>query len=464
MSPRSLWLEEALAGDDPDAEALAGEVRADVCVVGGGYTGLWTALALRERDASLDVVVLERDVCGGGASGRNGGFVLSWWAKFKTLKALFGAAEARRLAEASAGAVAEIGRFCERERVDAHFRQDGWLWTATNPAQVGAWQTTLDELEREGLRPFEELESEEVARRAGSRAHLAGLFEPTAATVQPALLARGLRRVALERGVRVFERSPMTAISGERPPVVRTSSGAVRADRVVVATNAWAVGFRELRRSLVVIASDMVATEPFSERLRTEGWRGGVAISDSRLLVNYFRATRDGRVAFGRGGGTLAFGGRVGPAFDGESPRGGEVAASFRALYPQFRDVRIASSWTGPIDRSVTSLPFFGRLGGREDVVYGVGFSGNGVGPSLLAGRILASLALGVADEWSGSALARGPVSRFPPEPARFVGGHVVRAAVARKERREDERRSPGRVTRALGSLAPAGLVPVRDR
>ena len=463
MSPRSLWLEEALAGED-DAGPLREDVRADVCIVGGGYTGLWTALALKEREPSLDVVLLEADVCGGGASGRNGGFVLSWWAKFKTLKALYGSGEARRLAQASADAVAEIGRFCERERIDAHYEPDGWLWTATSHAQVGAWMTTLDELAREGLQPFEELDSTEVGRRAGSRTHVAGVFEPTAATVQPALLARGLRRVALARGVRIYERSPMRAIAADRPPVVRTPSGSVRAARVVVATNAWASGFRELRRRLVVIASDMIATEPVPERLRAEGWQGGLAISDSRLLVNYFRATRDGRVAFGRGGGTLAFGGRVGGAFDGLSPRSDDVARSFRSLYPQFADVPVASSWTGPIDRSVTSLPFFGRLGGREDVLYGVGYSGNGVGPALLGGRILASLALGVSDEWSESPLARGPVSRFPPEPARFVGGHVVRAAVARKERTEDAGRKPDRVTRALASLAPAGLVPVRDR
>ena len=463
MSPRSLWLEEALAGED-DAGPLREDLRADVCIVGGGYTGLWTALALKEREPSLDVVLLEADVCGGGASGRNGGFVLSWWAKFKTLKALYGAGEAQRLAQASADAVAEIGRSCESEGIDAHYEPDGWLWTATSHAQVGAWRTTLDELAREGLRPFQELDPAEVERRAGSPIHVAGVFEPTAATVQPALLARGLRRVALARGVRIYERSPMRAIAADRPPVVRTPSGSVRAARVVVATNAWASGFRELRRRLVVIASDMIATEPVPERLRAEGWEGGLAISDSRLLVNYFRATRDGRVAFGRGGGTLAFGGRVGGAFDGLSPRSDDVARSFRSLYPQFADVPVALSWTGPIDRSVTSLPFFGRLGGREDVLYGVGYSGNGVGPALLGGRILASLALGVSDEWSESPLARGPVSRFPPEPARFVGGHVVRAAVARKERTEDAGRKPDRVTRALASLAPAGLVPVRGR
>jgi putative aminophosphonate oxidoreductase len=461
VSGRSLWLDEALAAD-PGAPAppLAGETRADVCIVGGGYTGLWTALELREREPGLDVVLVEADICGGGASGRNGGFVLSWWAKFKTLRALLGEGEALRIARASADAVAEIGAFCEREGIDAHFRPDGWLWTATSDAQRGAWRATLAELERAGVAPFEELPADEVARRAGSPAHVAGIFEPTAATVQPALLARGLRRVALERGVRIFERTPMTGLERGR---VRTGGGSVAADRVVLATNAWAARVRELRRALVVIASDMVATEPFGERLARDGWADGVAISDSRLLVNYFRSTRDGRVAFGRGGGTLAFGGRVGSAFDGESPRAADVAAEWRRLYPQFADVRTTAGWTGPIDRSVTSLPFFGRLREHPHVAYGVGFSGNGVGPSLLGGRILASLVLDADDDWSRCGLARGPVGRFPPEPARFVGGHVVRAAVARKERADDEGRRAGRLTRALAGLAPAGLVPVDD-
>ena len=461
MSGRSLWLDEALVADAGGAApALAGDVKADVCIVGGGYVGLWTALELRERDPGIDVVVVEADVCGGGASGRNGGFVLSWWAKFKTLRALYGDEEALRVAEASADAVTEIGAFCEREGIDAHFRPDGWLWTATSDAQRGAWKATLAALDAVGASPFEELSPEEAARRGGSSMHVAGVLEPTAATVQPALLVRGLRRVALERGVRIFERTRMTRLE---PWGVRVEAGRVAAERVVLATNAWAAAVRELRRSLVVIASDMVATEPFGERLARDGWADGVAISDSRLLVNYFRSTLDGRVAFGRGGGTLAFSGRVGSAFDGESPREDDVAAEWRRLYPQFADVPIAASWTGPIDRSVTSLPFFGRLRAHPHVAYGVGWSGNGVGPSLLGGRILASLTLGADDEWSRCGLAGGPVGRFPPEPARFLGGHVVRAAVARKEQADDEGARADRVTRALAGLAPAGLVPVDD-
>ena len=137
--------------------------------------------------------------------------MLSWWAKFATLAKLCGTEEAIRLARASQRAVTEIGEFCEEHGIDAHYRLDGWLWAATSAAQVGAWSATLAELDRVGAHPFVELDPEGVVARSGSPTHLAGVFERTA-TVQPALLARGLRRVALERGIRIFEGSPMTAL------------------------------------------------------------------------------------------------------------------------------------------------------------------------------------------------------------------------------------------------------------
>ena len=139
---RSLWLEEALTAAE-DAPRLEGDERADICIVGGGFTGLWTAIRLKEHDPSLDVVLVEADVCGAGASGRNGGFVLTWWAKFGTLKKVCGGDEAIRLARASAQAVDGIGAFCAEHGIDAHYRRDGWLWAATSEAQLGAWEETL---------------------------------------------------------------------------------------------------------------------------------------------------------------------------------------------------------------------------------------------------------------------------------------------------------------------------------
>jgi putative aminophosphonate oxidoreductase len=458
---RSLWLEEALEGAE-DAPRLEGEEQADVCIVGGGYTGLWTAIRLKEHEPALDVALVEADVCGGGASGRNGGFVLSWWAKFGTLKNVCGGEEAVRLAVASSEAVKAIGDFCLENGIDAHYRRDGWLWTATSDAQLGAWDETIEKIATFGQEPFVTLDRSETAKRAGADTHLGGVFEPTAASVQPALLARGLRRVVLERGVRIFERSPMTSLDRSRPPRVVTARGSVRATKVVVVLNAWAAALPELRRALVVIASDIVATAPAPDRLAEIGWTDGVCISDSRMLVNYYRNTDDGRVAFGKGGGKLAYGGRIGSGFDGPSPRADDVAASMHSLYPMLRDVSVTHSWMGPIDRSEVGLPFFSRLGGREDIVYGLGYSGNGVGPTFIGGRILASLTLGLDDEWSRAGLARPPVGRFPPEPARYLGGLVVRHAVERKEAAEDAGRTSDRVTLFLAGLAPAGLVPLK--
>jgi putative aminophosphonate oxidoreductase len=464
---RSLWLEEALAAEaGEDGPRLEGDERADVCIVGGGYTGLWTAIRLKEHDPSLDVVIVEGDVCGGGPSGRNGGFVLSLWAKFAKLEHAVGGEHALRLCRASADAVGAIGAFCEENGIDSHFRYDGWLWAATSKAQIGAWEDTVSAIERHGVEAFVRLPPEEVARRAGSPAHLAGVIEPTGATVQPALLARGLRRVALERGIRIFERSPVVRLGRGRPPQVATARGSVTAERFVLAMNAWLAQVRELSSSVFVLASDMVATEPIPERLAEIGLTDGVAVSDSRLLVNYYRTTLDGRIAFGQGGGLIARGGRIGRAFHGEAPAGraAHVAGSFRELYPALTDVATPVSWTGPIDRSHTGVPFFGRLGGRPDIVFGGGYSGNGVGPTYLGGRMLTSLALGLEDEWSDLAGLLPPGGGFPPEPVRYVGAHVVRAAVARRERLEDRGKGADPVTNFVAGLAPAGLVPLKRK
>lgn len=469
MPARSLWLEEAMAPGFTPAPPVHGTVRTDVCIVGGGYTGLWTALRLKELEPSIRVAVVEADICGGGASGRNGGFVLSWWAKFETLLKLAGPAEAMRLARASSEAVAAIGEFCRLHGIDAHYRPDGWIWAAVNRAQVGSWDGVVEALERAGADPppLAELTAEETARRTGSPVHVGGVFEASAATVQPALLAFGLRRVAMERGIDVHEGSPMGELrpGGHAGPVeARTPGGTVVADRVILAMNAWGIRFRQIRRRILVVGSDIVATAPLPERLEEIGWTDGVCISDSRLLVHYYRTTRDGRIVFGKGGGALAFGGRVGGVFDGESPRAARVADALRFTYPSLGAVKAPLSWTGPVDRSRTGLPTFAAMRGHPRVLYGVGYSGDGVGPSWIGGRILASLALERDDEWAGCALVERPPARrakgFPPEPFRFVGGHLVRAAIERGERAEDQGRTPSLLDRGLARLAPPGLVP----
>jgi glycine/D-amino acid oxidase-like deaminating enzyme len=175
-------------------------------------------------------------------------------------------------------------------------------------------------------------------------------------------------------------------------------------------------------------------------------------------MVHYYRTTRDGRIAFGRGGEAHALLGRVSPGFEDPGGRIARTERAFRTAYPSLADVPLTHRWTGAVDRSETNLPFFGRLGGDPRLLYGVGFSGNGVGQTLVGARILASSALGRDDEWSAAPLNRGPRSRFPPDPVRYAGGLLVRAAVRRKEAAEDRGVPAGPLTRAVAALAPAGM------
>ncbi|MGE8059535.1 NAD(P)/FAD-dependent oxidoreductase [Pseudomonas sp. NPDC089547] len=454
---RSFWMESS------DFEAaisptLKGNHEVDVLIIGGGFVGLWTAMTLKQLEPDARVMILEQDVCGGGASGRNGGFVMSWWPKIGTLRSFCDEHQARFLGERAERAIYELGEFCAEHEIDAHFQQKGWLWTATTPQHIDTWNGTLSACERLGVQPFERLDAEQVARRTGSAVHLAGVFERSNATVQPALLARGMRRVAIAQGVDIHERSAVTKIVPGQPAQVLTEQGTVTARNVVLATNAWAAQLPELAQLMVPVNSSIVITEAMPARLASAGWAGGEAITDSQLMVDYYRTTRDGRIAFGKGTGAIAFGSQIGPVFSNDRASLELTKADLRRTYPEFKDVGLTHEWSGPIDRTYDSLPVFGCLNGCPNIHYGIGWSGNGVGPSRLGGRILASLALGRNDEWSQCPLVDRNCRRFPPEPIRYLGGSMVRNAVIRKERAELGGEAVSGIDRFLSRFAPAGL------
>jgi len=458
QATRSLWLQQALARAPAAPRPLRGDRKVDICIVGGGFTGLWTALRIKEAEPAAEVVVLERDICGGGASGRNGGFCMTWVSKAPLLYGRCGGQETARLIKASQDAVRNIGRFCVEHDIDCEFRHDGWLWTASNRTQLDSWRVAIDTLDRIGLHPFEELSSEDVARRSGSTAHIAGVYETGTATLQPALLARGLARVCREKGVEIYEGTAMTELLRGGTPGVRTPNGTVTAQKVVLALNAWAHELPEFRRQVMPICADVLATEPIAEKLRALGLTDGVAISDSRLMVDYYRTTPEGRMVYGKGGGDFPFAGRVGSRFDTVSSRPDEVRAAMLRNYPSLADAAVVATWRGPATRTATGLPMFGRLRGAPAIAFGHGYVGNGVGPSYTGGRILASLALERRDEWSETPLVGAEGAPLPLEPFRYIGGRMVRAAVGRKERAEDAGRKATMLDRFLASLAPAGL------
>jgi glycine/D-amino acid oxidase-like deaminating enzyme len=200
----------------------------------------------------------------------------------------------------------------------------------------------------------------------------------------------------------------------------------------------------------------MVATEPIARQLQEIGWQRDLSITDSQTMVDYYRITQDGRVAFGKGGWTIALGGNIGPDFDPQAMRAAEVIADFRRYYPRLERAAITHDWSGPIDRTPDSLPFIGYLGGRMNICYGIGWSGNGVGPSVIGGKILARV--GKGHHWSQYPLVGRRTESFPPEPMRFIGAHLVRAAVASKEKAEVDDRKPSASAVYVSRFAPAGL------
>lgn len=467
-APRSLWLDQALASEcetpGGDSLAIQGSIKCDVCIVGGGYTGLWTALRLSEIDPACHVVMLEADICGSGASGRNGGITFGWWAKFPALVARHGQDVAIELCRQSAEAVRQIGTFALDNEIDCHFAPGGWIWGATSEIQSRncVWASAVTAVRNAGCDDvFVDLDADELTRRMGTPFAYDGILDSTGATVHPALLARGLRRVALERGVEIYEHSPVVSIDLDHRVRIASRCGQVEAERAVLATNAWISRLPNFRRSCVPISSDVVATQPAPTQLSALGWRGNEAVSNSRMMVNYYRPTQDHRVILGRGGGSIAFAGRIDRRFAHSQRHCQEAANDLHTLMPSMANTPISHSWSGPIDRSASGMPWFGRLEPTGRLLFGVGFSGNGIAPSLIAGRILASLASDKDDEWASSPLISPSERGFPPEPFRFLGGVLIRSAVKRKESAEDQGKTSRYLDRKLATLAPAGIYEV---
>ena len=431
---------------DEPAPPLEGDVSADVCVVGGGYTGLWTALAVKQREPSARVVVLEAVTCGSGPSGRNGGFVHGYWASLTQLVPLLGRDSALELARAGERIVPAV-RALGAE--DVWLRESGMLMVSASPAQDAAVDHAVAAAADAGAAgQAVPLEADAVAARVRSPVFRRGVFFPDGATVQPARLVRALRRRVLDVGVELHEHSPAAFRSGE----VTTARGRVRAPQIVVAINAAATGWRPVARHVTNFGSYVVLTEPVPQLLDAINWTGGESIVDGRMFLHYFRTTNDGRVLMGSGSGPIGFGGRIDERFTADAPSVARAEAGLRFLLPGLADARVERAWGGPIDVSADHFPFFGTVPGSR-VHYGAGYSGNGVGPSWLGGRILARLALGIEDELTALPLVNRSVRPLPPEPIKRLGGGLVRGAALRVEEAEQAGRRPALPLRAIAAL-----------
>lgn len=449
-STHGFWLSDA--GPVPPRPPLQGRVSADVVVVGGGYLGLWTAWYLKLSGA--DVALVEAGVCGHGPSGRNGGFLESLWGRLKEMSDLFGVDAALRVARAGAESVHRIEAWCDTEGVDAHVVLAPLLEVAASNRQEGSWTDLVAACEALGVaEEAREIDAGDVRAICDSPTFGSGVLWKTSGTVHPARLALGLRGQLLARGVRIFEHSPVTRLK-DGPAGVRVEvpgGGTLTAGQAVLALNSASAGVAPLRGSLAVGSSSIIATEPIPKVLDALGWTGGESIVDCRTMLHYFRTTRDGRVVFGWGGGRMGMGSRRRSALDCDPRLQDSVVANMQRLLPALRGASIDHAWGGPIDISPVRLPWFGTLNSTH---YGFGFSGNGVGPAELGGRILADLARGARTELTSLPIVGGlPPKRFPPEPLRTIGASAIRAAHVRRDAAEASGRRTDPLTEAVAAL-----------
>lgn len=456
---QSYWLQSTRGLDDAPAPALKGQnSTADIAIIGGGLTGLWTAIRIIEADPTSKVTILEADICGSGASGRNGGQVHSWFESLDRLTSITGPEEALRLATATTDAIQELKRLQETGEIEMDLRLDGWIWSASSRVQEKAWEPAMKQSAEAGFSPYRRLDAAEISRRTGSTVPYTGVVEDNAGSLNPGKLMRSLKKYALRKGITIHEHTPVQAIEPGQKVRLQTPEGALTAEKILIATNAWASSVPELRRKMYVVDSQVIVTEPIPERLDALGWTGGEAICDAQNQVLYYQRTTDGRVMFGRGSGGTIFGARLGAKMNRNKRWVRDSIRELHRVYPSLKDVKIDYDWLGPIDCVPAHVPMFGNLTGHRNIFYAVGWNGTGLAQIPACSRILSSMILGLEDQWAQSKLInQTTVKSLPPEPIRFIGANVVRAALIRKNAAEIRDQKPGILTEAVVRLMPKG-------
>lgn len=442
-SGRGLWWHGLDAPDPRPRAAPAGDTAAAVVIVGGGFTGLWTAYYLRVVAPELSVVVVERDLVGSGASGRNGG-----WCSGELPNGLHllirrrGPEAAIAMQRAVFATVAEVGRVVAAERLDCRLRPGGSRLLARNQAQADRLARLVRHRRSLGFGPEDYLllDQAETARQLAVPHVLGSLYTPHCAALDPARLVRGLADAAERRGAVIHERTPVLAIDRGR---VRTEHGVIDGGVVVLATEAYTAGLPGFRRHVAPVHSHMIATEPLPERFWQEvGWADHATMADQRWHFAYLQRTADGRIAIGGRGITYPFGSHVAGRHDRAPAIWLRLRRSLVSLFPQLADVAVSHRWGGPLALARDLEPAVGLDRARR-LAWAGGYGGDGVALSNLAGRTLAHLIAGIETPETRLPWVGSRARSWEPEPLRWLGiraGSALAHAVDRYEDRFDRR------------------------
>ncbi len=448
----SLW-HETTPTDWTPRLALDGDAEADVAIVGAGFTGLWTAHYLAEADPSLRIVVVEAEVAGFGASGRNGGWCSALFpASLTSLARLAGPTAALAQYAAMRASVDEVARVCAVEGIDAHLARGGTVRLARSPAQWTRAQRKVEDA-REWGRGDDELallDAGAAAERLRATRTLGATYSPDCAALHPGRLVRGLADAVARRGVRIVEGTPATAIE---PGQVRTTHGVVRAPYVVRATEGYTPRLRGARRALAPVYSLILATEPLPAGAWDEiGLAHRETFSDHRHLVIYGQRTADDRLVFGGRGAPYHFGSRVEPAFDRDHRVFAQLHATVLDLFPVLRGARFTHAWGGPLGIPRDWCPSVG-LDPASGLAWAGGYVGDGVSTTNLAGRTLRDLVLGRTTPLTSLPWVDHRSRAWEAEPLRWLGINAGLRAMTLADAEERLTGRPSWVARAVSPL-----------
>lgn len=436
MVPESWWLTSTSV--PPLRPALQGPVAADVVIVGGGFTGLWTAYELLRRNPKLRVVVLERDRVGSGASGRNGGWcVPELNIGPARLAERFGSAAARGLRVAMKDTVGHISAVLREEAIDADFERSGVLLVARGPGQLSPLEAMAAEFRDAGWGDdYQRLGSKECQKLVEISQVEGGLFSECGASVHPGKLVRGLALAVERRGGVIYERSTVDRILSGRSPLVETSTGEVRAAVVVLGLEAYLSQLARFHRRVLPLYSLIVLTEPLSPpQLEEIGWRRRVLVSSMRLSVDYLNRTVDGRVLVGGRGAPYSFGSAIRASSEHHAATHSQLRQLFRVWFPSLSKVAFTHAWGGVLGMPRDWMPQVGYEP-AEGLAWAYGYTGHGVATSNLAGRTLADLITGTSSELTSLPLVGHRSPNWEVEPLRWLGVRFVQAGLGRVDAR----------------------------
>lgn len=429
---KGLW--HATYGEYGPNPPLTGAERADVAIVGGGFTGMATAYWLLKAEPSLKVTVLEQEVVGYGASGRNGSFAMTVVGLgldlLKKMKGRDRAIQAQRYLER---AVDLVGELVETEGLDCDYIRPGFLRMATTPDYVKKIRHEIETAHALGIEGIEWLDRDEARSRVNSEHYLGAWWEPRMALVNPLKLVREMKRVATDLGVTIHEHSPVTSIRRDRGFTLQTAGGSLTADKLVLATNAYSHLFPMIRRKQIPAWTYVVATEPLSdEQFETVGWAGFEGVEDARNLIHYYRRTPDNRILMG--GGPVGFGYGRGMDRDANPEAWAHLEHHITDLFPSLAGVKIEHRWGGPFSVTTDLTPALGYVGGR-DAVYSLGCIGHGVAMTHLNGRTITDLVLDRHTELTDHFFVNRRVIPWPPEPLRLGATLGIRSYLQLEDR-----------------------------